>query len=171
MLFGTAQRLKKLLRQISIKCHFGDLCVTTSYKYLGISLDSSLNLNTHFASSYKKATSRLHYLGKLRQNMDTETAAAIYNSMIIPMFTYCNLVQLKNTETQMKRYASFERRARDIVRPKENTKLRTILGSRKRAACEFVIGCIERNTCEDFYGYFSTIDHNFNQREQHRCVG
>ena len=66
MLFGTAKKLSAVL-EIYYNHHL--INHTTRYKYLGTVLDPTLNLNDHFASVYKKASSRLRLLSKLRENL------------------------------------------------------------------------------------------------------
>ena len=165
MLFGTSHRLAKLPRNIEIKYKTGVLNVTCSYKYLGVKIDSSLNLNSYFETSYKKASGRLNLLAKLRKQVDSPTALAIYNTMVLPLFTYCNLVHLKQTDTHMKKYASFVDRAKRIVKAEPNTNLlRTINGFRKRSTCAFVRKCIDGDVCENFQDYFELINHSKNTR-------
>ena len=81
---------------------------TSHYKYLGIEIDSSLNLNSHFE---KRASSRLRLLGKLRDYLDLTSAKAIYRSLILFTFTYNGSLHLKTTDTQCKRLASFHDRS------------------------------------------------------------
>ena len=92
MLLGTSQKLAKLPWSIIIQYKLGRINVTTTYTYLGIELDSSLNLNSHYENSMKKASGRLNLLSKLRNQMDSKTAESIYKVMVLPMFNYCSLL-------------------------------------------------------------------------------
>lgn len=60
---------------------------TTSYKYLGIQIDSTLNVNTFFLSATQKASSRLSLLPKICGQPDVKAAEAIYESMTLPTIT------------------------------------------------------------------------------------
>ena len=73
---------------------------TIQYKYLGIEIDSTLNLNTHFEKRFKRATSRLRLLAKIMDSLDLTSAMAVHDSMILPTFTYYGVLQLKLTSTQ-----------------------------------------------------------------------
>jgi hypothetical protein len=64
-------------------------------------VDSSLNLNSNFESYFKRAAGRLRLLEKLRIYLDLEAANAIYCSMIIPTLTYCGILHLQLTQTQL----------------------------------------------------------------------
>ena len=91
LLFGTFQRIAKT------KFNNQYINKTKSYKYLGVEVDHTLNLNSHFDKTYKKMTSRLGLLNKLRSNMTAFAAASIYNMVIVTLFSYCSL--LKTTLT------------------------------------------------------------------------
>ena len=88
---------------------------TKQYRYLGIEIDGTLNLNTHFEKCFKRASSRLRLLAKIRDSLDLTSAKAVYNSMILPTFTYCGVLQLKLTSTQVKRLSSFHDRCLKII--------------------------------------------------------
>ena len=88
MLFGTSQKLGRLNKTINIKYRYHSINVTLVYKYLGIHIDATLNLNSHFDKAFKKAAGRLKLLEKLRHQIDMKTATRIYNTMIVPILTY-----------------------------------------------------------------------------------
>ena len=100
MLFGTAKRLSSVPRSLEVKYQQTSINVTTSYKYLGVVIDPTLTLNENFNRTYKKATSRLRLLSKLRYQLTCSSAAAIYNTMALPIITYCSLLSLHVTKTQ-----------------------------------------------------------------------
>ena len=50
----NSKRLSSLSRSLEIKYNEQTINVTTSYKYLGVSLDRSLNVSDHFNETYKK---------------------------------------------------------------------------------------------------------------------
>ena len=77
LLFGTSQRIANNNQYIN---------ETKSYKYLGVEVDRTLNLNSHFDKTLKKMTSRLKLLNKLKPNMTASAAASIYNMVIVPLF-------------------------------------------------------------------------------------
>ena len=59
--FGTSKRLSMLQREIEIKIMNQSINVTNSYKYLGVEIDHSLDLNSHFERTYKKMTTDYVY--------------------------------------------------------------------------------------------------------------
>ena len=74
MLFGTAKRLSLQARDIDVKYKGASLKTTTSYKYLGYTLDPSLSLCKNFDDAYKKASNHLRLLSKLRDHVTSEVA-------------------------------------------------------------------------------------------------
>ena len=52
------------------------------YEYLGVQLDSHLNLNSHLQSMYKRISSRLNMLRKIRYQISSTVAETIFNTMI-----------------------------------------------------------------------------------------
>ena len=97
LLFGTSQRIAKQNETLTVMYRGAYVLNTSHYKYLGIEIDSSLNLNSHFDKCFKRASSRLSLLGKLRDNLDLTAAETIYRSLITPTFTYSGILQLKLT--------------------------------------------------------------------------
>ena len=63
---------------------------TKTYKYLGLTLNDTLNMSVHVQNTIKKASSRVNLLKKIGSHLDSKTAGLIYNSMILPILTYCS---------------------------------------------------------------------------------
>ena len=92
MIFGTSKRLNKLeSREMEINLNGVKVSATSSYKYLGVHLDPTLNFEDHFNKIYKKATGRLNLLRRIRGLIDSSTAELIYKTVIMPVFGYCGL--------------------------------------------------------------------------------
>ena len=141
------------------------------YKYLGIEIDSSLNLNSHFEKCFKRASSRLRLLVKLRDYLDLTAAKAIYRSLILPTFTYSGILQLKLTDTQHKRLASFHDRSLRTIQGNSNTceEIQSVTNANKIHACKLVRKCIDKDICDTFQGYFQINDHKM-QTRNNQCL-
>ena len=85
MVFGTNKRLS-YLNDPPIKIQYNKTTInfTTSYKYLGLYINNTLNMSEHVNMTLKKASTRVHILRKIRYFIDPHTATIIYESMIIP---------------------------------------------------------------------------------------
>ena len=118
MLLGTSKRISTIApesRKLTLFYNEMVINFTSSYKYLGSVLDQNLNLAENFDKKYKKASSRLGLLPKLKQQLTIEAALAIYNSVIIPVLKYNCIIQLNLNKTQMMKLKSFECRANSIL--------------------------------------------------------
>ena len=89
MLFGTSERLSTQPEILNVIFTYRSVSFTTSYKYLGIEINSTFNMNSYFDIIYKKNTSRLRILYKIRPFMTANCARTLYKSMILHLLTYC----------------------------------------------------------------------------------
>ena len=172
MLFGTAKRLSKFKEdQLSIKVGKTSINCTTQYKYLGVTLDPSLMLNTHLDITSKKAAGRVNLLRRIRSSIDTSTALMIYNAMIMPLFTYCGSVGLGWPNSKLKQFHSTKKRSRNIIKSKypTNADLRTPNkeNQMKKSLCKFVFDCLQKNVCEPFKDYVERTKHEKCTRKNH----
>jgi hypothetical protein len=166
MLFGTSKNLS--LQPPVMNVTFGEenINFTTTYKYLGIKIEPNLNMNSNFDQCYKKASSRLRLINKLRSHMTAEACAALYQTMVIPILTYCGIVHLNKTRTQFERSNALHERARRIISNNAARNLRSPESINKTKALTIVRKCIEGSIVENFGNYFETINHTKNTRNQ-----
>ena len=64
---------------------------------------------------HKNTTGRLHFLNKLRFQLDTKAAVAIYKLLIIPVLTYCSVLSSFGNKSRADRINSVDSRATRIV--------------------------------------------------------
>ena len=166
MLFGTSQKLSKLRDTLSISYRGTCINVTSHYKYLGVDIDSTLNLNSHFDRTYKKATGRLKLLGKLRSQLDEKSAKAIYTSMIVPTVTYNCILQGSLTANQKYKLSSIVNRAKSIINQRRDVSLPSLENETKKQTCFFVKKCIDGVICDEFRDYYNLMQHNYGTRNK-----
>ncbi len=118
--FGTAKNLAQQPQSLKVTFRNQLINATTTYKYLGVHIDHSLNMNSNFNITYKKACGRLRLLRKIRPFLNTLAAKAIYQGMIVPILTYCGLINLHLSQSREDKLLAFHHRALDIIR--SNTK-------------------------------------------------
>ena len=120
MLFGTGKRLNLLQGcQVKLSVNGAPINTTTCYKYFGVHLDPTLDFETHFRKIYKKAAGRVNLLRRIpRSNIDSFSAQRIYQSMIMPIFTYCSYISLGWSESRKRMIRSIEARSLAIISPK-----------------------------------------------------
>lgn len=155
MLFGTNKRLSNIGNTtIKINHNENDIGITNTYKYLGLTLTSSLNMTTHLTTSIKKASSRIRILRNMRNYMDSATALIIYQVMIVPILTYCSLTLYGSTPPNLKkRIEKIEDRARLVIGG--TLGVPTSDNIIKKRLCVFVHKCLhDRKMCSKFNDYF-----------------
>jgi hypothetical protein len=160
MIFGTPQKNKNIELEITFRHH--TINNTSTYKYLGVSLDRSLNLIHQNNVTYKKALGRLYLLQRLRPQLTVKAAATIYESMLVPLFTYCSLITCQTSNTYKNKVKSFEKRARDIICKgnMHQTSLPTIENIINKRLCQNVYKCLTGDVCEILQTYFEIMNNN-----------
>ena len=119
MLFGTGKRLNLFQGcQVKLSVNGSSINTTTSYKYLGVHLDPTLNFDTHFHKMYKKAAARMDLLRRIRSSIDNFSARWIYQSMIMPIFTHCGYNSLGWSKSRKRMIRSIETRCHETISPK-----------------------------------------------------
>ena len=114
VMYGTSQKLSK---QPSYPIEIGgaEIYQSSSYEYLGVTLDHHLKLQHQTNKIYKKALSRLKLLQRIRSNISPHVAEKIYNVMIRPVFLYCYPVYISLGDTAKPKLESIQDRAQRIV--------------------------------------------------------
>ena len=169
MLFGTRRKLKDL--KLNVSFHNKNVTETTQYKYLGIVLDQSLLLNNHFQKTYKKASSRLRLLSKVRPLLTIKAANTLYLALVVPILTYCPSVCFSFTETQKRKLASIDERASRIISTRFVHVTPTSIETLKlKRTVVFVHQCIKQDVNENFRNYFETFETGRNTRNSGTCL-
>ena len=146
---GTAKRLNALNgRQLALTVNGTLINTTSSYKYLGVNLDSSLNLESHFDKMYKRAAGRFNLLRRIRPLIDKSSAEKIYKAMIQPVFTYCGSLGLCLSRSRKSRIKSIERRSQKVIGG--NDQVQTVKSLIKRHSCKLVFDCLQDNVFTPF---------------------
>ena len=141
--------------QVKLSVNDSTINTTTCYKYLGVHLDPTLNLETHFQKMYKKAAGRVNLLRRIRSSIDTLSAQRIYQSMIMPIFTFCGYNSLGWSESRKRMIRSIETRSLEIISQKcspQNCDLRVLKIDNflQKRACRFVFDCLTGAVCFPF---------------------
>ena len=81
--------------------------------------------------------------------------------MIMPVFTYCGVLQIKQSETKMKQLKAFHDRCLRIVYDgeKRNDGLPSVLNANKIRVCKLVRKCIDEDICDVFKDHFTIQNH------------
>ena len=157
ILFGTS----KILSMQSDSFSHENIHFATSYKHLGIEFDQTLNLNSYFNTIYKKSKSRLKILCRIRTHLDNQSAKLLYQSMLVPLFTYCGILQLNYCASQKMRLEALHRRALNLVNT--NSNFPSPYSMNLIHSLTFVHCCVhDDSVCSDFKDYFEIVAHTRN---------
>ena len=168
MLFGSAKRLHSSGKELEIKFANKRINFVTSYNYLGIIVDNTLTLNDHFNRSYKKASSRLRLLERMKIFTTAKARHIIYLTMILPLLTYSCPVHSLFTNTQQTKLLSLERRTASIL---PEFQLPSIHKKVKKECVLMVKKCLNKEFgCETFNSYFTLINHGKSTRNNRYCI-
>ena len=174
MTFGTSKRLNKLeSREMEINLNGVKVSATSSYKYLGVHLDPTLNFEDHFNKIYKKATGQLNLLRRIRGLIDSSTVELIYKTMIMPVFGYCGLTFLARSQSHKNRIESIERRARVVIKSNNLTvdlRIPKIDAVVRKRAFTVVFDNLQHNVCDVMKEYFTKNAHGKNTRNEEQSV-
>ena len=95
--YGTAKRISEQQlsgERISVTICGENVNQSTSYDYLGVTLDDKLTLTEYLQKLYKKGSTRLKLLSTVRESISPYVAETIYCAMIEPVLMYCSTVLL-----------------------------------------------------------------------------
>ena len=107
----------------------------------------------------------VYLLRRIRSSIDTFSAQRIYQSMIMPIFTYCDYSSLGWSESRKRMIRSIKKRSLEIISPKcspQNCDLRFLTIDnflQKKASC-LVFDCLNGTACSPFKNYFQRLNHN-----------
>ena len=163
MLFGTAAKRSKTAHQVKVNIGSKNINNTDSYKYLGIHLDMSLNLNNHIAKICKKASSRLGLLRRIRPILTTYATMEIYKAMVQPVLTYCSIAFTSLSEANETRLRKIEKTAHTIIfglqKQSNYQGWRSFPSMRSIQSALFVFECLNGTSPSVFNNYFKKLDH------------
>ena len=162
-IFGTERKLSKLsnVEKLDINMNGSHVNRTRSYKYLGVTLDQSLNYIDHLNKIYKKASSKVKLLSKVRNDMSPHVAETIFRMMISPIFHYCSNIFLYNNQVRFQR---IQDRAQCIVYGRKHQAWRSIVNERKIRCAVDVFRCLNNTSPGNFENYFTRLNHSLHTR-------
>ena len=109
----TCEKLETYLCHL----HLGDTSIRRvhSSKSLGVYKDERLSWDTHIEYISKRVSSAIGELKQMRSLVPFDTALTIYNSLIQPMFDYCDVVWDNLSITATQRLQKLQNRAARVI--------------------------------------------------------
>ena len=96
---GSRSKLKKLDNGNTIYLDAQPLKLTDKYRYLGVILDSEMNLTSLLSDTKKRVLNKLFNLRKLRYYINEKGALAIYKQTILPLLDYAGFLLISCTKS------------------------------------------------------------------------
>ena len=81
-----------------------------TFKYLGLTLDSTLNYNHHISSLIRAVLHKITLLGKMKISLNNNVALQIYKSMILPYLDYADVIFHKANTTSLDKLQRLQNR-------------------------------------------------------------
>ena len=102
MLFETGAKLSKY-NILNVNISGKRIIQSNTVKYLGMHLDTKLKWDTHFDEMCRKISRVVSFLARLRHFISEFNLKMVYNSIILPLFDYADIVyDLKHTDRLQK---------------------------------------------------------------------
>ena len=169
VLFGTAKRISTFEvknQELIVYCNNVRINLTTTYTYLGTSLDHHMVLNDDFEKKYRKASSKLGLLHRLLQFLTPEVAKLVYSSVIVSALRNNCIVNLNLNQTQEQKLKSLKRRADALLK----TKTVPIQNAIRKQAAQIVYKCLNGELCSNFQDYSELNQNKMNTRNNNISV-
>ena len=109
MMFGSTNMLNKLT-PFELRLEGKVLQRVTSYKYLGITLDSQLNYNLHVKRIVSTVSNKLKQLRRMRSFLNMRAALMVYKAMVLPIIEYGDVFLSATTAENRKRLQTLHNR-------------------------------------------------------------
>jgi len=101
--------------EISVYIDGRSIKQVSQVKFLGVYLDELLNWSSHISNISTKTAKNSGILSKLKYKLPSSVLLMLYNTMILPYLTYCNIVWACNSNSQLAHLIKLQKRAVRIV--------------------------------------------------------
>ncbi len=113
-MFGTAKRLRRS-KDITIAIGNEPLEKVQTYKYLGMWMDATLNWHHHIDKMRSKISQRLGVFKRVRSYLAEDLAKTLYNTMILPLFDYCDTIYGRTDKCSLQKLQRLQNRGGKII--------------------------------------------------------
>jgi hypothetical protein len=84
-------------------------------KFLGIYIDEHLNWNEHIQQTTLKVAKNVGIICKIRGLLSAKIVTALYNSLILPYLTYCNMVWINASQYRLRKLIVLQKRVVRLI--------------------------------------------------------
>ena len=110
MIFGTSNARSKITDST---LNFGGkpLELVTSYNYLGVKIDPSLNYELHAKAIIQRVSDKIALLRRIRRFINSSAALNIYKNMILPILEYGDLLLVSARSSTRRKLQTLQNKA------------------------------------------------------------
>ena len=141
--------------------------VTDGYKYLGVCLDPTLNMNEHLRRVLRKANAWIKLLSCVRDSLSVFAAKTVYNSFILRTTIYCSTPVVKVSDTISKKFESLQNRAQKVdygLQEKNRCKLISINNQKQMKVAIQMFKCRQQTSIPALKMYADNVAHYHDTR-------
>ena len=109
MAFGSRSKVKRCKNAV-IKLNGDKVKMVPSFKYLGVTLDPTLNFNQHISSVIRTVQHKILLLGKVKRYLTNNVALKIYKAMILPYLDYADVIFCKANAADLEKLQKLQNR-------------------------------------------------------------
>ena len=115
MLIASKRKLNQFRTDIRIHINGSIIKQVKQKKTLGITIDNELRWTEHINEQCKKLSSAIALLRKAKPHVPNNDLLRIYNSLVVPYFTYCSTVWNDGNKTNLEKLYKLQKRAARII--------------------------------------------------------
>ncbi len=84
-------------------------------KFLSVVLDEQLNWHNHIDNQYAKISKNIALLRRAKRFLTENALITMYNSLVVPHFTYCSTVWHNENITHIDKLSKLQKRAARVI--------------------------------------------------------
>jgi hypothetical protein len=114
LFFGNKVKLKKL-KNCEIFLNSIKIDRTDSAKFLGVIIDESLSWKQHINYTRGKIAKTVGIIRRLRYRLPEKTLNTLYNTLVLPYLSYCNIIWANNKPTRLQPLLILQKKCMRII--------------------------------------------------------
>ena len=114
-LLFTSQRHKERDCKLSLIILGRKISCVTTFKYLGVVFDNFMTWKAHADYVCKKVACRVGILGRIRGFLTKEVSILVHNTLILPLFDYCDIAWSSLLQQDQDRLQRLQHRSARII--------------------------------------------------------
>ncbi len=115
MIIGSQNRLKNILSDPEILIGDQKIKRVSQKEFLGVIVDENLNWHKHIDTQCKKISKNIALLRRAKKYTTENGLITLYNSLVLPYFTYCSTVWHQGNITHIDKLQKLQKRAARII--------------------------------------------------------